>query len=235
MRYIILFLLILIIAEAKTLIFYCGITMRKPMQEIAKKFEKIYKTQIKIIPGGSKSLLLTIKKNKNADLYLPGSEGYILSNKDMFIEYKYVGFNKLSLVVKKGNPKQIKSLNDLQKDNIKVVLCNHKLSSCGKEAKKVLSKKNMFWEIFDKSIDIALDSRPLNQMVKKYADAGLNWQATISWENNSKYLASIPIKEAKKHNLLLAVTKCSKNKKEALKFMNFAYKEQKIMKKYGFR
>jgi len=197
MKNLLLILLGVILLEAKTLIFYCGITMRKPMQEIAKEFESKYKTKIKIIPGGSKSLLLTIKKNKNADLYLPGSEGYILSNKTMFVDYKYVGFNKLAIVVKKNNPKKIISLQDLEKEHVRVVLCNHKLSSCGKEAKKVLSKKDKFWKIFDKSIDIALDSRPLNKMVKNYADAGLNWQATISWEDNEKYLTAIPIKEAK--------------------------------------
>jgi len=216
---------------AKELIFYCGITMAKPMAEIAQKFEKKYNIKVKIIPGGSKTLLETIKKSKKADLYLPGSEGYILKNKELFKDYIYIGYNKLALIVKKDNPHNIKSLKDLDK-NYKIAMCNYKFSSCGKESKKVL--KDKFWRIYDKAVVIVLDSAPLNKMVKNDVDVGLNWRATINFDNNSKFLKAIDIKEAKKHKLYLAIVKYTKNYKDAKKFLEFTKQNLEILKRYGF-
>jgi len=226
-------LLIALNLYAQNLIFYCGITMSKAMREIADNFEKEYNVKIEIIPGGSKSLLQTIKNTKKGDLYLPGSESYILKNKNLFTDYKYIGYNQLALIVKKGNPKQIKTINDLLRNDVRVVLCNYKLSSCGKETKKVL--KNKFWSVYDKSIEIVLDSTPLNEMVQTCADVGPNWKATLKRKNFAKTLEAIPIKNAKKHNLYLAVLQYSHNKQLALKFMKYAAKQDKILKKYGFR
>ncbi len=232
MKYI---LILLTIANlyAKSLLFYCGITMSKAMSEIAKNFEKQYNVSIEIIPGGSKSLLKTIKNSKKGDLYLPGSESYILKNKNLFIDYKYIGYNKLALIVKKGNPKNIHSINDLTKSGIRTVLCNYKLSSCGKETKKVIKPESLYWKVYDGAVEIVLDSSPLNDLVSTYADVGPNWQATI--KNSIYNLEAIPIKKAKKHNLYLAVLKYSNNKDLALKFLNYAANCDKILKKHGFR
>jgi len=225
---------------ANELVFYCGITMRKPMDKLARIFEKTHNVKINIIPGGSKALLNTIKYSKKGDLYLPGSEGYVLKNKNLFVEYKEIGYNQLGLIVKKGNPKNIKRLDDLLRDDVRVVLCNYKLSSCGKETKKILTKykgKDFFYSIVDKCIEIVLDSRPLNDMVKNCADVGPNWKATAKWGENRKYLEIIDIPFAKKHKLLLAVVKYSKNKKLAKEFLKFvaSSKGEKIMKEFGFK
>ncbi len=233
-------LLIVNFLLANELIFYCGITMRKPMAEIARIFEKKHYVKIHIIPGGSKALLKTIKTAKKGDLYLPGSEGYVLKNKNLFLDYKEVGYNQLGLVVKKGNPKHIKGLDDLLRTDIKVVLCNYKLSSCGKETKKVLTKykgEEFFYTVLDRCVEVVLDSRPLNDRVKTVADVGPNWKATAKWKGNKEYLDVIDIPAAKKHRLLLAVVKYSKNKKLAEEFLKFATspKGLEIMKKYGFR
>ena len=135
MRYLILFLGSLLFAEE--LIFYCGITMAKDMREIADKFEKKEKVKIEIIPGASKELLLTIKKSKSGDLYLPGAAKYILKNKSLFIYYKPIGYNQLTLV-------EYKNKNFILRDmlNIKTpfVLCNYKTSSCGRATKKFITK-----------------------------------------------------------------------------------------------
>ncbi|NPA11335.1 MAG: solute-binding protein [Epsilonproteobacteria bacterium] len=219
---------------AKELVFYCGITMAKPMAELADKFHKKTGISIKIIPGSSKGLLKTIKKSKMGDLYLPGSEKYVLNNKTLFPAYEYVGFNKLAIIVKSSNPKNIKTLNDLLRKDVKDVLCNYKLSSCGKESKKVLQKKGIFWKVYDKCISIELDSKPLNNMVLTYADAGLNWKATTKWKEFKNKLKAIDIKEAKKHNLYLAVIKYSKELEKAKKFLNFVKQNIDVMKRYGF-
>lgn len=112
-------------------------------------------------------------------------------------------------------------------------MCNPELSSCGKAAKKFLKKD--FLNFYFNACSIVLDSRSLNEAVKNYADAGLNWGATSKWPENKKFLDTIDI-GAKKKKLLLAIPIYTKQYDLALKFLNLATSKrgEKIMKKYGF-
>ena len=50
------------------LLIYCGITMVKPIKEIAKIIEEKYDCEIKISQGGSKDLYDSLKYSKLGDL-----------------------------------------------------------------------------------------------------------------------------------------------------------------------
>lgn len=64
--------------KPKELLLYCGTTMVKPMKEIVAKIEKEENCKIHILKGVSGDLLQSILLNKQGDLYLPGSESYVL-------------------------------------------------------------------------------------------------------------------------------------------------------------
>lgn len=59
---------------SKPLIVYTGMTMVKPMSELANEFEKSNNCKIRLVKGPTGKLLDMILKNKNEDLFLPGSE-----------------------------------------------------------------------------------------------------------------------------------------------------------------
>ena len=219
---------------AKELLFYCGTTMREALKEIAILFEKKYNVKIKFIVGGSQSLLYKIKILKKGDLYLSGSEDYILANKDIFLDYKYIGFNKLALIVKKNNPKNIKGLDDLfKRDDLAIVLCNPELSSCGKATKKLL--KDRFLYLYFKSCKIVLDSKSISFCIKRCADVGISWRATVTSKTNKNKLEYVDINSPKK-KLYLSIIKYTNNYKLAKEFLEFVASKQgkEIMKKYGF-
>ena len=216
------------------LLFYCGATMREALKEMATLFEQKHDVNIKFIVGGSKSLLDKIKILKKGDLYLPGSENYILKNKDLFLEYRYIGYNKLALIIKKNNPKNIKELDDLfERDDLTIVLCNPELSSCGKATKKLF--KDSFLFLYFQSCEIALDSKDLIFFIKNCADVGISWRAAAVSEINRDKLDYIDIK-ASKNKLYLSIIKYTSNYKLAKEFLEFAISKQgkEIMKKYRF-
>lgn len=219
---------------ANELLFYCGTTMREALKEIATLFEKKYNIKIEFIVGGSKSLLEKIKILKKGDLYLPGSESYILKNKNLFLDYKYVGYNKLALIVKKNNPKNIKGLDDLfKRDDLKIILCNPELSSCGRATKKLL--KDKFLYLYFKSCAIVLDSKDISFYIKRCADVGITWRAIVNFKINRDKLDAIDI-NSPKNKLYLSIVKYTNNYKLAKKFLEFVTSKQgkEIMKKYGF-
>lgn len=158
-------------ADKKQLIFYCGITMVKPMTQIAKIIEKKHDVTILISQGGSKDLLDALSYSKKDDWYFPGSESYIEKNKHLgyFERKELIGENKAAIFVQKGNPKSIKTLADFMKDDTKTILCDAQSGSIGKESKNILTNykdEDFYYDVFDKTVILGTDSRNLNKALK---------------------------------------------------------------------
>lgn len=233
-------------AEQKPeLLIYCGITMVKPIKEMAKIIEEKHNCTIIISQGGSKDLYDSLKLSKKGDLYLPGSESYRKKYlKDGYLKDSvYIGYNKAAIFVQKGNPKNITSLDSLIDDNIATVLCNPKSGSIGKMTKALLTDykgEEFFDEAFDMAAMIGTDSRNLNKaLVDKTADMAVNWRATGFFPENKDYITVVEIDEkyAPKKNLVLNLLSFSQHKDIAKDFMEFASSKEgiAIMEKYGFR
>jgi len=226
------------------LLFYCGITMVKPMSKISKIIEQKYNVKIKIIQGGSGDLYDSLYNSKKGDLYLPGSESYIKKHlKDKLFGYrKYVGYNQIAIFVQPNNPKNVKSLNDLIRDDLSVSLGNPETCSMGKASVKVLKKYGgeEFLEKVEENILLySIDSRDFNQLLKSnQIDTGLNWKATAFFPANRGKIDIVEIDEkyAPKKKLILTMLNFSKHKDIVKKFIDFATSKEgkKIMKQYGF-
>ena len=106
---------VLLHAGEDSLLFYCGATMVRPMQELARIYKNRYGIDVKIVQGGSGDLMRQLKTEKNGDLYLPGSTDYLERKnvKTLFGPRAEIGVNSLVLLVQKGNPHGIRSLDDL--------------------------------------------------------------------------------------------------------------------------
>lgn len=241
----ILFLTTTLLANKPNLIIYCGITMVKPIKEVAKIIEKKYNCDITISQGGSKDLYDQLKMSKVGDLYLPGSDSYAKKGLEDKIILKSVeiGFNQAAIFVQRNNPKNIKTLDDFLNENLAVMICDPKSGSIGKMSKKILTKykdEDFFYEVYDIAAQIGTDSRNINKaIIDKNIDAAINWRATGFWPENEPFISVIEIdkKYAPKKKIMLNLLTYSKNKELAEVYMNYlSSKEgQKIMKKYGFR
>jgi len=238
------FLLSSMLFAKDELLFYCGITMVKPMSKIAKIIENKYDVKITILQGGSGDLYDSLSASKKGDLYLPGSESYIKKHlKEGLLGYrKYVGYNQIALFVKKGNPKNIKTLNDLVREDVIVSLGNPETCSMGRASVKVLKRfggEEFLEEVEDNVVLYSADSRDFNNLLKSgQIDTGLNWKATAFFpENRGKIdIVSIDERYAPKKKLYLTLLTFSKHKQIAKAFIDYAASKngQKIMKEYGF-
>lgn len=230
--------------EKPNLIIYCGITMVKPIKEMAKIIENKHNCTIKISQGGSKDLYESIKFSKKGDLYLPGSEFYRTNNlKDGFLkDYTYIGYNQAAIFVKKGNPLKIKNIDSFINEDISSTLCNPNSGSIGNMTKKIFLKnrsKKFLQKAYDNATFIGTDSRNLNKaLIEGYADITINWKATAFWPENEKYIDIIKKSSQlfPKKKLLLNLLSFSENPSIAKDFMKFASSTEgkNIMKKYGF-
>jgi len=228
--------------EKKEMLFYIGITMIKPVNVLAKKFEKKHNCSIKILQGGSQDLYESAKMSKEGDLYLPGSLSYRKKylKEGNLLDGKFVGYNKLSLVVKKGNPKNIPAnISTIVDDRYRIVLGNEESGSVGNATKKMLMPLGMYEEAIMKALYLSPDSRNLTKLIKDdKVDIIINWYATTFWEENKGLVEPIVLssKIAKKKKLVFNLLKSSKYPKLAKQFMDYAASKEgrKIFYKYGF-
>ena len=226
----------------KEILIYCGITMVKPVKEIAGIFEKENNCKVKIFQGGSEELYKILRESQVGDLYLPGSswfrdnylsEGYLK-------DYVYVGYNQAALIVRKGNPKNITAeLKNLMDERYSVVIGNPEIGSIGKEGRKILKKAGIFDEVIANSVALAVDSRTMNIFViDKTADIALNWAASAKLKSTKPHLdiLYLPDSIASRKKLLLNLLSFSKHPKLAQAFMNLAVSDRgrRIFCEYGF-
>jgi molybdate transport system substrate-binding protein len=229
-------------AERAELLLYCGITMVRPMTEIARQFETHENVKINIAQGGSEDLYQSLKKSGQGDLYLPGEPTYRTKYlaEGLLGEHATVGYNQLALVVKKGNPKAVKGdPKELLRKDLSVIIGNAESGSVGKETKDVLEAVGLYQKVLDAALYLAPDSRVLNIAMKKgEADAILNWRATAFFPDNVAAVDVVDLnpKLAKPQALILNLLTFSKHKDVARRFMAYTAGEQgqAIFRKWGF-
>lgn len=229
-------------AQKKELLIFCGTSMAKPMQEVASLFEAEHKCMVKIIQGGSGSLLKSIKVNGLGDLYLPGDETYMDKSRKQGLVTKIVtvGINHLALIVQKNNPLAITAdLNHLADKNYRVVLASAKSSSIGRVAEEILRHQSIYSQVMDNVLFLTRDTKGLTQAIKENkADLTISWYATAQWPENSNFIDALPLcqKVALIQKLSLGLLRFSSQPDLAKGFMELAVSKQgqQIFSLYGF-
>ena len=224
------------------MLLYCGITMVKPMTEIAQLFEKREGVKILISQGGSEDLYQSAKKSGIGDWYLPGEPSYRDKHQKegLLGEYVNVGYNQLAMAVQKGNPKQIKpDPKEMLRKDLTVILGNAESGSVGQESKSVLDSLGIYPKVVKAAAFLSPDSRSLMIAMRKgEADLTLTWRATTFFPDNAAKLDVLDIdpKVAKPQALLLILLKSSKQPELARSFMKLVAGEegQTIFRKNGF-
>jgi len=226
----------------RELLIYCGITMIRPMTEIADIIEEQENIRVIIVKGGSGNLLRSIEINGVGDLYLPGSDSYIESAKEkgLVVETNLVGYNRAALMVQKGNPLNIsRDLANLANPDYYVVIGNPDSGSIGKETRRILEEEGLFESVLQNTRELTTDSKNLvSALVEGRADLVINWYAVSTWDENTAYMDVIPIdiELAPPKKLILASLSTAREPQLAKIFMEYATSAQgkAIFQKYGF-
>ena len=118
---------------------YVGAGMQQPMDEIGKEFEKKYHIKVDYDYAGSGPLYSKILASNKGDIFMPGAYFYVdeLNKKGYIINYTNITKHIPVIAVKKGNPKNITSLEDLGKSGIKLSLGEENIA-IGRTFKKIL-------------------------------------------------------------------------------------------------
>lgn len=224
--------------EAESLMVYSGAGMRKPMDEIAKVFQKKYGTKVTYNYAGSNALLSQMELTKMGDAYMPGETMYIeIAEKKGLVNYqKLVCYHIPVITVPKGNPANIKRLEDLARPGVKLIFGDPKVAAIGKTGKQILEKSGLYEKAWKNVIaTLPTMNEVMVQIAMGQADASINWWDTV------KSVANITIIEiAPDQNMIeiipIGVTTFTKHPESAKKFVDFcaSVEGKAIFEKHGF-
>jgi len=222
-----------------SLLVYSGAGLNKPMDEIGKCFEEESGVKIEYSYGGSAHILSQMEMSGIGDVFIPGDYYYFESAKEKGLTedgFK-VAYHIPVIAVPKGNAAGIRSLSDLTKPGVKVILGDEKAAAIGKLSKKIL-QENGLYEAVEKNI--TAKTATVNELVM-YLTMG---QADVSivWEDNvfgNDTIEAIQIEKEKNRIMTvpIGVLKSARDKELARKFVDFVTSEKgkRIFRQYGFK
>ena len=228
-------------SAAKELLLFCGAGIRPPVQQIAEAFENENGVKIVTDYAGSEVLISKIKLARRGDLYMPGDKHYVelAAQEGLILSQQSVCYFVPTILVRKGNPKNISGLQDLLADGLKLGLGDAKACSIGRKTKQIFARNNIAWEDVEKNV--AFQSLTVNELGMQIQAGSLD--AVIVWDAIARYYSEhgtevpIPVEENVISSVNVGILTFTKNRSLAEEFVQFTVSPQgqSIFKQHNYR
>ena len=226
--------------DGDELLFYCAAGIRPPVAEIIEAFESEHDIRIVTDYAGSETLLSKIKLVRIGDLYLPGDKYYVdqAVGEDMILSRREVFYWTPTILVRKGNPKEIGGLKDLLKEGVKVGLGDAKACAIGRTSEQILARNGMTREQLGENLKY--QSQTVNELGLQIQAGALD--AVIVWDAMARYYEeygeAVAIEAGANviSSVDIGILEFSENKEQAGVFVDFlgSARGRAIFEKYGY-
>jgi len=231
-------------APQEKLIVFAGAAGAPVLEEAAQMFEAKYGVHVELRLGGSGSVLSAMKISRTGDVFIPGSPEYLLQAAKLGVVNITSGHVMIfaylvpAIIVQKGNPKNVTSIEDLARHGIRVGIGDPESVCVGLYAKDLLEKSGL-WESVSRNIVVYAQScDALAALIPAGAvDTIIGWHVFQVWTPAKADIVWIsPSKVTKISYLAGAISTFVEHKPSAEGFLDFlASKEvQSIWSKYGY-
>lgn len=220
---------------------YCAAGLQKPVEEVAREYEEEYGVKVKLNFGGSGQLLAKLEV-AGGDLYLPADVSYIEMAKEKGLvggegeDSFQVSNLTAGVIVAKGNPKNINSLSDMARDDVRVVIAERS-AAVGKFTHEVLDNAGLLEAIEGGKVS---KTGTVNEVAMQVelgaADAGIVWDALVPQFRQCEFVRVAEFEEQEKY-AAIGILRGSQEVEEALRFARYLTAKDKgalIFKKHGF-
>jgi molybdenum ABC transporter molybdate-binding protein len=222
---------------SENLMVYCAAGIRLPVEEIAAAYKKEVGGEVQFQYEGSQTLLTKLRVAKIGDLFIAADESYTQSAKEMGLlaETIPLAVQHPVIAVKKGNPKNIRTIEDLLRTD--VALADPKMASIGRTVKVLLEKTGQ-WQRLEKHTKVfkGTVNDVANDVIIGAVDAGIVWDATARQYPDLEMVA-VPMFERARETVTIGLLTSSKKSPSALRFARFLAardRGQPIFRKFGF-
>lgn len=243
--------------EKAFLYIHSGNFIRLALEELVKAYKKEKDVRIEVDYGGSGEMLIKMDLTRKGDVFICHDPFLGAAEVKGFVDKSYVlGYMYPVIAVRKGNPKEIRSMEDLIKPGIRVGLTDPEYSTTGHIVDFILDKSGLRGGITKNLVMRSKGGGDVANALKLGTiDAGIVWDVVVARYKGE--LEAIPIDEQYRPKLgvdavssasygkiemgrirgTIASLVFSKNKKPANDFAEYAVSEKgkAVFIKHGFK
>ncbi|MEN9575005.1 MAG: hypothetical protein RL514_2860 [Verrucomicrobiota bacterium] len=228
---------------------YCAAGLKQPVEAIAAKYRAEFGVEVQLQYGPTGALISNLRVAKRGDLFIAADDGSVADARKYELVREVLPLVRQHpvIAVRAGNPKNIHSLADLLRDDVKLALTNPDAASISRVTKAALTKKSLsadgrpvvVWEQF------AARATVMKPTVTEIAadlslgtvDAAILWDATVP---QFKGLVAVDVPELKDRieNASAAVLAFCPQPAAALKFARYLAAPEKggaVFQSHGFQ
>ena len=209
-----------------TLLMYCAAGIRLPVEQIAAAYEREYGVSIQLQYGGSNTLLSQIEVAKAGDLFLAADESYIAQARLRGLLHETIPLATMRpvIAIKKGNPKNIRGVDDLLRDDVKTALANPDQAAIGNSTRSLLTASG-HWPRVEAAVTRTGVFKPTvpevaNDVKLGSVDAGIVWDTTVALYPDLEAMR-VPELDAGSALVEIGVLASSQRPTDALRFARY--------------
>jgi len=226
------------LSTATALTVYCAAGLKQPVEAIAAKYRAEFGVEVQLQYGPTGALISNLRVAKRGDLFIAADDGSIADARKFELVREVLPLVRQHpvIAVRAGNPKNIRALTDLLRDDVKLALTNPDAASISRVSKAALG---------DTWAKLAARATVMKPTVTEIAadlslgavDAAILWDATVP---QFKGLIAVEVPELKDRaeNASAAVLAFCPQPAAALKFARYlAAPEQggAVFQSHGFQ
>lgn len=218
------------------LVVFAAASLSAAFNKIGDQFEKAHPgVTLKFNYAGSSSLVTSIKQGAPADVFASANPQNMTAVTDAGLASgtpQTFARNQAEIMVAKGNPKNIKSVDDLANPALKVVLCASEVP-CGSLAKQVFDKAGVTVKPVSEETSV---SGVVTKVSLGEADAGLVYETDVKAGGDKVEGVPIPADQNVIVDYPIVKVKDAPNANAAKAFISYVLSPpgQEVLKSYGF-
>ncbi len=220
--------------KSAPLVVYCAASNRAVVEEIRQAYEAETGRKVQMQFGPSQTLLSSLEVSRTGDLYLPADDSFLNTARDKGLVAEVLPIARMQAVVavRKGNPKRLKTFDDLLLDEVRVVQASADAAAIGKITRDVLTAKNL-WQQLDAATEgyRTTVTDVANDLIVGAADAGIVYDAVLATYPDLEYF-SIPELSEANSQVSIGVLDCSEQPVAALHFARYLTASDRGLAKY---
>jgi len=195
--------------EHRTLRVYAAAGIRVPVEIIAEQYESEYGVTLEIQYGGSNTLLnqLQTDQSSQVDVYLAADDFYTEQAIDLglAIDTMPIAHQMPVIAVRRDCEKNIESIQDLLRDDVRVAVANPEQAAVGKAARQLLEAipvddTNLWSELEQRVVTSGVFKPTVNDIAADVKlgtviDAAIVWNSTVAMPKYREDLVAVAVPE----------------------------------------
>ncbi|MEX2579869.1 MAG: molybdate ABC transporter substrate-binding protein [Verrucomicrobiales bacterium] len=213
--------------RSDSLLIFSGAGLREPMEAARAAYEQETGVKVKTLYAGSACLLAQLAithRSRPSDLYLPGEQYYMdqAAERGFVQEEEAICYFVPVIMVAEGNPKNIRTLQDLARPGVRVGMGVERVTAVGKTSVELLERHGLRERVERNLVLHAPTAPELGAAIEIGSiDAAINWDAVAAWYENESDVVTLDPAENIIVRVPLGLLSFSANPRLARDFFDF--------------